>query len=843
MKKLIRVFCILAVVFFVTFFSSGCGEEKNLKTTLEKNEVTIILGEEIKVGVIGKDGEEIIWNTEDSSIASVDNGTIIGVSEGTTYIIVKCGELKARIKVIVVKNNNEGYTITWLNYNEEVLEVDENVLEGTMPTFDGKIPARDGYEFKGWDPEVVLVTGNATYTAQYTVFNTFEIIWKNWDGVILATGIVPEGTMPVYNGPAPTKESDDYYDYMFIGWSPKVEQAQYKRTYTAQFAGVKKLFTVTWKDPWGGVLKIDENVEAGTYADYTGPIPTMPNNPHTGARNKFYNWWPNPNSIKILTDTTFTAQFREIYKITWRNEGVILKDEDVFKGVLPVYTDPEPTRPRDSKYLYTFKDWAPTIETVKDSDMEYEATYDCFPNPSLEFEFEESVTYGGYMITNYKLKETGEVVVIPEWYNGMKVTEIFYEAFKDSLKLKTVIFSSNLIWVYQGAFENCQSLENIDFGSKITHIEQSTFKNCTSLKMVDLTTAPIEEIRMEAFKGCVNLEEVYFNEGLKEIGWGAFEDCEKLLMINFPKSLENIETVAFSNCTSLGLVKFVEDGNLLHIGSFAFYNCTSLNKIEIPASVKTIWNGAFKECRDLTYITFNEGLEQIGSYVFHNCVSLKDFILPTTLLEIGDEAFGNCQGIITFRIPKNVNNIGEILFAGSKNVTALSVDEDNETYDSRNNCNAIIKTDTNSLIVACKTTIIPNTVVTIENGAFYKIDIESVTIPASVKHIKSGAFHFCHALPHHNFTRTDNENNRPHEEMCKVTIFIPSTVETIGANAFIFDDQFNKGGEIIGAIFCLHTNVRTDNMPEGWTFYTVGYDQFRFYIGCYVHWGDGGFSW
>ena len=125
MKKLIRVFCILAVVFFVTFFSSGCGEEKNLKTTLEKNEVTIILGEEIKVGVIGKDGEEIIWNTEDSSIASVDNGTIIGVSEGTTYIIVKCGELKARIKVIVVKNNNEGYTITWLNYNEEVLEVDK----------------------------------------------------------------------------------------------------------------------------------------------------------------------------------------------------------------------------------------------------------------------------------------------------------------------------------------------------------------------------------------------------------------------------------------------------------------------------------------------------------------------------------------------------------------------------------------------------------------------------------------------------------------------------------------------------------------------------------------------
>lgn len=844
MKKLIRIFGTLTVVFFVAFFTCGCDKEKGLKTSLDKNEVTITLGKAIEVGVVGKDGEEIIWEVEDNNIATVNNGTIIGIKEGTTHVLVKCGSQQARIKVTVTEKDGDGYTVIWLNYDYEVLEVDENVLEGTMPTYDGETPRKTDATFIGWDPEIVEVTGNVRYIAQFSHVEVVKVTWKNWDGTTLyVDNQALRGFTPQYKGPTPTKESDDYYDYMFIGWSPAVSMIYANKTYTAQFAGVKKLFTVTWKDPWGGVLKVDENVEAGTYASYSGPIPTMPDNPHTGARHKFYNWWPNPNSIKILTDTTFTAQFREIYNVTWSNEGVILKEEDVFKGELPVYTDPEPTRPRDSKYLYTFKDWSPTIETVKNSNVEYEATYDCFPNPSLEFEFEESAAYGGYMITNYKLKETGEVVVIPEWYNGMKVTEIFYEAFKDSSKLKTVVFSNNLLWVNQGAFENCQSLENVDFGTQITHIEPSTFKDCIGLKMVDLTTAPIEEIRMEAFKGCVNLKEVYFQEGLKEIGWGVFEDCEKLLMINFPKSLENIETVAFSNCTSLGLVKFAEDSNLLHIGSFAFYNCTSLNKIEIPASVKTIWNGAFKECRDLTYITFNEGLEQIGNYAFHNCVSLKDFLLPVTLLEIGEEAFANCQGIITVRIPKNVTDIGLIPFGGCRYITAMSVDEENQVYDSRDNCNAIIETATNSIIVACKTTVIPNTVVTIENGAFYMMDIERVTIPASVKHIKSCAFYFCHALPHHNFTRADNESSRPHDEMCHVTIFIPNTVETIDANAFVFDDQFNQGGEIISAIFCLHTNVRTDNMPEGWTFYNVGVDQFRFYIGCYVHWGNGGFSW
>lgn len=87
----------------------------------------------------------------------------------------------------------EKYTVTWVNYDNTVLETDENVVSGTMPKYDGATPSKDSdldysYEFKGWSPELSSVTGNVTYRAQFdsipidkvtvTFYNFIE-----WDNV------------------------------------------------------------------------------------------------------------------------------------------------------------------------------------------------------------------------------------------------------------------------------------------------------------------------------------------------------------------------------------------------------------------------------------------------------------------------------------------------------------------------------------------------------------------------------------------------------------------------------------------------------------------------------------
>lgn len=67
----------------------------------------------------------------------------------------------------------ETYTITWINYNGDVLEVDSLVPYGTIPSYDGKLPTREkednqSFIFSGWTPEVTAASEDKTYTATFT---------------------------------------------------------------------------------------------------------------------------------------------------------------------------------------------------------------------------------------------------------------------------------------------------------------------------------------------------------------------------------------------------------------------------------------------------------------------------------------------------------------------------------------------------------------------------------------------------------------------------------------------------------------------------------------------------
>jgi hypothetical protein len=85
-------------------------------------------------------------------------------------------------------------------------------------------------------------------------------------------------------------------------------------------------------------------------------------------------------------------------------------------------------------------------------------------------------------------------------------------------------------------------------------------------------------------------------------------------------------------------------------------------------------------------------------------------------------------------------------FENYSGLVSIIVDSDNRIYDSRENCNAIIETATNTLVVGCQNTIIPNSVTIIGERAFRGSTFTSITIPSSVTSIEYLAFFECDSL-------------------------------------------------------------------------------------------------
>jgi hypothetical protein len=114
---------------------------------------------------------------------------------------------------------------------------------------------------------------------------------------------------------------------------------------------------------------------------------------------------------------------------------------------------------------------------------------------------------------------------------------------------------------------------------------------------------------------------------------------------------------------------------------------------------------------------------------------------------IGGSAFWECFGLTSITIPNSVTSIGDSAFYGCTGLTSIVVENGNSKYDSRNNCNAIIETASNTLIAGCNNSIIPNSVTSIGDFAFYGCSgLTSITIPNSVTSIGNGAFWGCSGL-------------------------------------------------------------------------------------------------
>ncbi len=296
-------------------------------------------------------------------------------------------------------------------------------------------------------------------------------------------------------------------------------------------------------------------------------------------------------------------------------------------------------------------------------------------------------------------------------------------------------------------------------GLPVNKIGAIAFHNCEDLLSVEIPIG-IKEIGKNAFACCFNLKEVKIPASVVKIGIGVFALCNSLSSLSVDKDNEVYDSRDKSNAiieTKTGKLVAGSSSSIIPMGvtsieDYAFFGSCSKPSIELPDSVKSIGKCAFCGCLSLESIILSKNLKEIGKDAFCDCLSLESIEFPDDLLSIGDNAFESCLSLNSIRIPGSVVKIGKSVFAMCNSLSSLSVDKDNEVYDSRDKSNAIIETKTNKLVIGCKNTIIPEGVTSIARGAFTGcIALTKIDIPSSVKNIENEAFAHCGNLTSINF--------------------------------------------------------------------------------------------
>ena len=408
-------------------------------------------------------------------------------------------------------------------------------------------------------------------------------------------------------------------------------------------------------------------------------------------------------------------------------------------------------------------------------------------------------------------------VTIPD-----SVTSI-YNAFSDCTSLTSVTIGRNVTSIGETAFSNCSALKNITIPDSVTLIENSAFYGCTSLTSITIPDS-VTGIGSRAFEGCTGLTSVSIGKSVTGIGANAFERCTNLTSVTNGDSVASIGGSAFEGCINLTSVNVGKA--VTSIGNRAFYGCERFTSIIIPDSATEIGQRAFQGCTSLANVTIGKNVTRIGDHAFYGCnpdkfenksavkpdyyfssdeyqllgcpadlkiselytiimsqcflnsTTLQSIVIPESVTIIGDNAFYGCKKLKSITIPDSVTEIKYMAFEGCTGLTSVTIGANVTSIEDRafygcnpgtfiNNSSVELdysfrSNDYEDLGKPAELTI-SELYTSIGYDCFKDTELQSITIPGTVKSIGGRAFEGCTEL---------------------TSITIPASVTSIGGGAF-----------------------------------------------------------
>lgn len=369
----------------------------------------------------------------------------------------------------------------------------------------------------------------------------------------------------------------------------------------------------------------------------------------------------------------------------------------------------------------------------------------------------------------------------------VNVTGIGENAFFMCKGLTSLTWNARECWDYGGMYALCAPIPtgyyddthevicnftDITIGDEV-EVLPSDFARNTSITSIELP-ASLREIGDYAFYNCWNVtSSIILSDAVTEVGDYAFGGCARVNSLTVGRNVAYIgkgafgrgydETAGYESVPAMYPQYLRWNARCCNSAGSLLYS--QLRGLYIDDQVEVLPDGFGSYASYLNSVDLPEHLSIIGNCAFQSCGNLTTLDIPASVTHIGGGAFQNCNKLTALYIPASVTYIGNGAFRGCSAMASITVDNGNQVYDSRDNCNAAIHTADNTLVIVCKNTIIHNTITSIPDFAFYQMSsLTGLNIPTSVKSIGRYAFAFCYGL-------TD--------------MVIPNSVTTLGGFAFM----------------------------------------------------------